>query len=80
MIKNACAILLVVAMAGLTGGAAGAAPSTAAPQMNTGLTANRAPKRATVSPTARQIEATKVIGATIQNASGADVAAAHPSA
>ncbi len=74
MIKNAFAVLLVVAMAGLAGGAAEAAPGTAAPQMNTGLTANRAPKRATVSPTAHQIEATEAIGAIIQNASGADVA------
>lgn len=74
MIDRAAATFLIVALASAGIAPASASESAAAPQMNTGHTANRSPKTATVSPTADQIEASNVIGANVQNATGADIA------
>lgn len=73
MIDRAAAMLLILALT-CAGAAPAVAAESAAPQMNTGHTANRAPKTPTVSPTADQIEASNVIGANVQNATGADIA------
>jgi hypothetical protein len=73
MIIRAAATFLIVALT-CAGVAPASAAESAAPQMDSGHTANRSPKTPTVSPTADQIEASNVIGANIQNASGADIA------
>jgi sporulation protein YlmC with PRC-barrel domain len=65
-------LILVLTCAGI--GATAAAQSPATPQMNTGNTANRAPKTPTVSPTAEQIEASNVIGANVQDPKGTIIA------
>ncbi|HEY3909080.1 MAG TPA: PRC-barrel domain-containing protein [Stellaceae bacterium] len=74
MTDRAVAALLTLALSCAGAVPLAAAQSAAAPQMNTGHTANRSPKTSAVSPTADQIEASKVIGATVEEANGATVA------
>ncbi|MGH7117325.1 MAG: PRC-barrel domain-containing protein [Stellaceae bacterium] len=74
MTDRAVATLVILALACAGVAPASAAESAATPQMNTGHTTNRSPKTAAVSPTAEQIEASNVIGATVQDENGATVA------
>ncbi|MFZ3235922.1 MAG: PRC-barrel domain-containing protein [Stellaceae bacterium] len=73
MIKQPLAALLIATLAAGAAGEAIAAESSVAPQMNTGLT-NQPPKTSAVSPAADQISATNVVGANVENASGAVIA------
>jgi sporulation protein YlmC with PRC-barrel domain len=73
MIQRLLAALLIATLAAAAAGEAAAAESAVAPQMNTGMT-NRSPKTSAVSPKADQISASNVIGADVENSSGAIIA------
>lgn len=73
MIQQTLAALLIAGLAATVGGQALAAESVVAPKMNNGLT-NRPPKTSAVSPTADQIAVSNVIGADVEDASGATIA------
>lgn len=72
MIQRTLAALLIAGLAAAVGQAL-AAESAVAPKMNNGLT-NRPPKTSAVSPAADQIAVSNVIGADVEDASGATIA------